>query len=72
MILTRLAKIRAQSGDRSGAEILYRRAIDAGDEDAADQLAELHEGAGDLDHAAALRRYGLEPDGTLAPPWTWS
>lgn len=61
-----LGEIRKAAEDYEGAEVLFQCAADAGCDSALTGLARLLEQAGDDDGAEALRRYGLEPDGTPA------
>ncbi|GAA1963537.1 hypothetical protein [Catenulispora subtropica] len=69
--------MRVQAGDLDGAEAVYRQATDAGSKgiviesyNALVHLAKLRERAGDGAGAELLRRYGLNPDGTPAEPWS--
>ncbi|WP_333754133.1 hypothetical protein [Streptomyces sp. IBSBF 3352] len=59
-----LARRREQSGDAVGAEDIALRATDAGNYFALQELAESRTGPW-----GKLAWYGLEPDGSLSPPW---
>jgi len=67
-----LAWRREQAGDRASAEDHYLRAADAGQRSALFRLAEMWKKTGDQAGATNLRRYGLEPNGKPAAPWSWS
>ena len=66
-----LAEMRKEAGDLAGAERLYQRVVDAGDPDGLKYLSRMRKEAGDQAGAAHLQRYGLEPDGAPASPWSW-
>ena len=59
---SRLAELLAERGDLDG----LRARADAGDSFAASRLAELLEGQGRSEEASQLRRFGLNPDGSIA------
>ena len=60
-----LAGLLAERGDLDGPQILRARA-DAGDEQAAGQLPDLLIRQGRGEEAERLRRFGLNPDGSIA------
>lgn len=62
--LSRLAGLREKAGDREGARALILRAADAGDMTGPVLLQILAPGT------ELLPRYGLNPDGTPAAPWS--
>ena len=66
----RLAGLLADRGDLDGAEQILRAQANAGDEDIAEQradlLADLLIKQGRSEEAERLRRFGLNPDGSIA------
>jgi hypothetical protein len=65
----RLAKVLAERGDQDGAEQILRARADAGDmyaKQLADLLTDLLTKQGRGEEAERLRRYGLNPDGSIA------
>jgi hypothetical protein len=61
-----LAELLAQRGDLDEAEQVLRAAADAGNEDAASALPGLLAQQGRDEEADRLRRFGLNPDGSIA------
>ncbi|TXS08253.1 hypothetical protein EAO70_34695 [Streptomyces sp. adm13(2018)] len=60
---------RRAAGDRAGAERLWRSAADVGDLEALSELGRLRGRAVDPAVMEGIRRFGLEADGSPAPPW---
>jgi Trypsin-like peptidase domain len=67
--LKRLTALREQVGDYSGAERLYRIAIDTGLVQYLPSLARLWKMAGDEVGAEQLLRFGLDANGAIASAW---
>jgi hypothetical protein len=72
-ILRALARLKEDEGNWAGAERLYLTAADAGNFDGIteiiDGLARVRTEAGDPAAGERLRRFGLEADGSISPPW---
>ena len=62
----RLAELVAERGDLDGAEQILRAQANAGDEYGAWPLADLLTKQGRGEEAERLRRFGLNPDGSIA------
>jgi hypothetical protein len=61
-----LARQLAKRGDLGGAIEVLRVRVDAGDRNAADPLADLLHECGRWEEAERLRRFGFNPDGSIA------
>jgi hypothetical protein len=61
-----LARHRAGAGDPTGAEVLYRHAIDRGDASAVVALARLRQESGDTVGGNRILQFGLTDDGAVA------
>lgn len=67
---TSLARLRKKAGNLAQARELLQQALDAGGgEGALRGLARLLEETGDQANADALRRFGVDADGSIASPW---
>ncbi|MFC9795568.1 hypothetical protein ACFVJI_23355 [Streptomyces sp. NPDC127584] len=67
--LVALGKLRLRAGDAAGAERLWRSAADVGDLEALSELGRLRGRTVDPAVMEGVRRFGLEADGSPAPPW---